>query len=407
MTTINLRNKDGLQSAAAVAFILTVFYGDVDIGIVVPLCMLLLPFFLLPFIRSIRIPPLLPLVFLSVLFGCVFVQILLNRPPDRSDAALYLPIIYAACSYFLCYQFSLTAEYVGRALIFGALLVIGLAVMTMTVLPPGDYPIKGQDFTETAKEYKEIAKAEGIPLAAVADPQETGRTGFYAAKNLVRSPLGRSNYIAVFLVFCFSVALFTKQPIPAVICALGAIMTLSRIGMICLCLIGSLWMLSTIDRRYRERIFMCALAVASLALIYLLYIVTSDKANPLPSLHARLSYATSAIDMIKSYLWFGAPRSYVVEQAAKSIIWSPHNGAMGIAINFGIGGLIAYGAYIAFMLRRFYLNAKQSLLWKGVFVGACVLLLWSNAEIIVMTPAFDILMAGLFGIAIRESKRHP
>jgi len=85
------------------------------------------------------------------------------------------------------------------------------------------------------------------------------------------------------------------------------------------------------------------------------------------------------------------------------IEWSPHNSIATILAYFGTLGLFSYGLYIFTGLRQIYLAGQDSPLWRGCFFGFVLLLAWSTLEIIVLTPAFEILFACLTAFAWRAN----
>lgn len=114
---------------------------------------------------------------------------------------------------------------------------------------------------------------------------------------------------------------------------------------------------------------------------------------------ARLQYWSTGLGVAASHPLLGAPRSTFLEEFGYEVIWNPHNGVLWLIANFGIVGLAAYCAYALLVMTEFARAAQTSRLWLGVLVGAAIGLAWSFTEIIVMTPAFEILLATLYAIA--------
>jgi O-antigen ligase len=96
---------------------------------------------------------------------------------------------------------------------------------------------------------------------------------------------------------------------------------------------------------------------------------------------------------------FGAPRSAILDQYGYLITWNPHNSLLWVASIFGVFGLAFYLAYIVIAMRGIYQRAKESPLWHGIFVGFAIAFVWSFVEIIVLTPAFEIMLALAYGLS--------
>ena len=227
---------------------------------------------------------------------------------------------------------------------------------------------------------------------------------FYDLKNRAKNLLGLSNYISVFFVFLFSVALFSGSPwIAAAMAALAAV-TLSRFGVVFVVVIcGGYFAHLRGVRITTVAACIAAVTVACFTIIYLL----RDHIEQLPgstSVLARLNLLETAANPIARRPLLGAQRSLIIDEQGYNIIWNPHNSLIWIAANFGLIGLALYLGYLATALRAIAQAARYSGLWAGALVGVSVLLVWSLVEIIVLTPAFEILFATVYVLAWNANK---
>ena len=127
-----------------------------------------------------------------------------------------------------------------------------------------------------------------------------------------------------------------------------------------------------------------------------------DQLRTLPgveSLAYRVLYLDMAGDPIAAHPIAGTARSEIVRLFGYPITWHPHNSILHLLVVFGVIGTAAYAAYLAVVLGAFGHRARGSPLWRGITAGTVVMLLWSLVEVIVLSPAFELLLAGLYALA--------
>lgn len=410
-------------------FIIGIFFGDVWLGkLLLPASMMVLPFFLWVFpptdlIRFRNIPagafPLLALA--CVVVAQISIGMRQEVFPVKSDLAIWRPVVYAGAIILMLRHLSLTDRSFGSYLFAGGALT-GLVMLATTMFLPADrYLIPQQNLNQVQWDYfvakskeaalagKELSQALVNPLAlegqAMAPVPETEKA-FYEGKDRVRNFLGQSNYLAVFFVFLFTVALFTRQWWWAAVFAGFVLFTLSRFGFLFL-LVSVAGYVLVLFRVGIGRISVGILAtvLAGMAGLFLLQDLLPDVPGA-TSMLLRLRYWTTGLDVASHYPILGAPRSVFLDELGYSIAWNPHNSVLWVAANFGLLGLAAYACYVAIALVEIGRAAVGSRLWTGVLLGVVIVLAWSLVENIVLTPAFEILFASLYILA-RNSRRRP
>ena len=253
----------------------------------------------------------------------------------------------------------------------------------------------------------EFARSAGMDLTAV-QPARIVRKGpavtlsdqmqaFYNVKNRVRTPLGASNYLAVMFVFLFNVMLYQRSRWGLLFVAL-VLASMSRIGLGFLAISVAFWIA---HRSGRLRQLVIAGAIGAI-LCGLLAGLMWEQLRTLPgaeSLASRVWYLDTSSGPIAAHPIAGMPRSEIVRLFGYPITWHPHNSILHLFVLFGIIGAVAYSAYMAVVLRAFERRARVSAVWRGITAGTVVMLLWSMVEIIVLSPAFELLMAALYSVA--------
>ena len=417
------RTGPKLRAASGGLFLASIFYGDIWLGITVPVSMLLLPFVFLAYANThplARIP-----AGFWLLLGMslpVAMQFALGRPLNgKSDAVVYLPIAYALATMFVLRRAELRTDTIWRAFVGGGCVAAGTMVLMMLFVPVTTFLVPGQNYSATQRNYQVAAgqkardqrnipavsgggaSADSMPVPnAALSEAELGlqvsqfERGFYGFKRSVRNGLGQSNYIAAFFVFFFTVSLFHSRWTAATVFALLAIATLSRFGVIFLSLTFALWIL---HRRGARPI---ALATGTLALglttmVGLLAVVEGMKVPT--SVAIRGAYWRKAVTVISAHPLVGAPRSHILETFDLNILWNPHNVLLWVSALVGVIGMVFYAAFLFVALREIHQRATTSLLWAGIFFGFIVMLTWSLFEPIALTPAFELLLAALYTLA--------
>ena len=432
------------RAIIVVVFLVSILYGDVWLGITVPVSMLLLPVVFLLYIKDTRVARIPPgfvlLLGLAVPIAC---QALLGRPVQgKSDAVVYLPIAYSMATMFVLQSVRLSEVFVWRSLLAGGIVTSIAMLSTAAFLPTDRYLVPGQNFALTQSLYRQQAveawrarqkeelrtessreprRREGHRAAEEKRPQdhrlgadendiaalsgaELGLTispfesGFYGYKRLMRNALGQSNYIAVFLVFLFTVSLFYLRLPAAGFFGVAAAGTLSRTALVFMVIATCLWLLSR--RGVRTRALATATLAVGVAGVVAVLVLSGPFVAYLPtSITNRSASLQGAFAVVTAHPIVGAPRSHILQEFNLNIVWTPHNFLLWAASLFGVIGLIVYVAFLVVCLVEIQRQSDTSPMWRGIFIGLVLLIAWGLLEPVALTPAFDVLLAALYTLA--------
>nr|CAD6436856.1 hypothetical protein REQ54_04115 [Rhizobium sp. Q54] len=404
---------NGLIGTLGIVFIAAIFIGDIYLGVVFPASMLI-ALVMAPLLLACKgilgvVPPK-RAIFLGLTLVPLAVQAAQGRAPLLEDIALYLPIIYGVITACTIANVWMTDRAIWQGIKWGAIATSSLMFAMIFFVRPDIYLIPGQ-VPEAWTSPSELVEPLRSPPASLPPDQapESERQlapsptelRFYERKNLARNALGRSNYIAVFLVFALTVALFSKRYLFAALMLICIFLTYSRFGVLCVFCVSITYLLY--HRRPTARmIWVCCAACISAPFLAIL-----SGSVPLPtSLLVRFESLQESWDLISLYWLWGAPRSNVMLHMGFDQTWSPHNSVASLALHFGLFGLVVYAFYVWSALRAIWELGRFSEFWLGIFVALCVMYVWSLVEIIVLTPAVEILVATFYGVAHRKMRMH-
>jgi hypothetical protein len=414
---MNASRGQAVRVASCGLFLASIFYGYVWVGVTLPLSMLVLP---LVFVAHFdtkglgRIPP--GAVLLAAMALPVAVQALSGRPPvGKPDAVVFLSVVYALATMVALRRAALSDRQLLSSLVIGGLITTVVMLVTMATLPPGRFLIPGQDFFRTQRKYAEASKERSAEKLQDDESDASADDGvvedlgkfdrrateseveLYEQKAVVRSALGRSNTIAWYMVFLFSVCLFAGSWWLAALFGIVAVATLTRFAVLFMAMIVAMRM------AWRHGIGLGTLAVACLALgvagmAGLAALKHADVVLPI-SLEARVWAWTTGFVVIALHPFFGSPRSEMLRQFNLGIIWTPNNGVLWAVALTGLVGAACYFGFVWVALREMRRMASASRLWAGLFVGFVILLTWNLFEPITLTPTLDVLLAAHYALA--------
>ncbi len=231
---------------------------------------------------------------------------------------------------------------------------------------------------------------------------------FYEAKLLIETPLGRSNYLAAFLLafLAFSWGRSLKLRGLALI-AFGAISIYSRGAFLVFLLFICIVFLRSFRSRYKKY-FLGAVFVFSwfgiLATISSEVLFQSDLSenfgfDPFESAENRLLLWKASLDMLGESPLFGVgPNGFrsFVERSGLEDVWGPHNSVLLLWLNYGVLGVFFYFAYCFFIFRSVRNCGCAKMSDNNVLVLLCLLLVFSLFEPLVGSASFELLLAIIY-----------
>ena len=234
--------------------------------------------------------------------------------------------------------------------------------------------------------------------------------GYYQLKLHVETPLGRSNYLAVFIGFSLMVSTY-RFGWAFLVLAPAFLLTMSRTGILLL----TIFMFAryiTVRRNITTVLMVSATLLALLInywdyfYYYLDYVL--EGALSTESVNIRLRSWQATLEVLQIHPLLGVPRSFYRDALELAVpgenIWDPHNSILHLLVSYGLIGFGFYVAYVAVIFREFYKASLTAKFWKGVCWGYGLLLVWSLFEVVLLTPAIALLQAYLFVLA-REYRK--
>lgn len=350
------------QSLFILIFLGSVFFGNIYGRFTLPLTIIFLPFFAL-YLRTIKFS------FFSFLplLAClpVVAQTIAGYPPRKADISVYFAFVYTSMILVGMGKSTLDDDRLRLGLIGGGLFISLVMVLSSVSV-----------------------------LSAIND--------FYEIKNSMITPLGSSNYLAVFILISFTVALYFSRYIVGSVLAIALFITFSRTGYVMFFITVCIWYVDKkIALSNQAKKIVSLVSVAVLIIVWLLLCTNVDS---LPqSLANRAELWREAINQVTRYPLFGVPRSEYLK-IFNGLAWDPHNSILNLLILVGVVGFALYGYYLYVVLSTFRRLAHDSLMWKSIYYAVSVSLVWSLFEVILLTPAYDILLSVLFCFARSREK---
>jgi hypothetical protein len=405
------------EGIAFALFACALFYGDLFIGVTVPAAILILPIVALLRMSSRgrrRLPLPAGLLFLGAPAVAVVLQAILGvGPRGKTDLVVYLPLVYAVSTLLALWGARPSDHHLHRGLVAGGLLSAAILLAAFVYADPASYLVPGQNPMVAEKKDDEaraaIRREPGVtpPREPAIVHESSSRRAYYDLKERVRTPLGRSNYLAVMFVFLFNVMLYQRSWWAVVFGGL-VLATLSRSGVAFLVVSLMLW---AAHGRGKLRLVILISAVAAAA-GWILAAVFWNQLRTIPGLEtvaARLWFQGTSVTPIAASPLIGLPRSEILRQFAYPLTWNPHNSILHLTVLFGLLGTLGYAAYMTVVVKAVFERARESALWSGIAAGLALALAWSAIEIVALTPAFEMLVAAIYcaacGAATPDSSR--
>lgn len=363
--------KDSLFFRTAYIFsLVAIFIGNVKIPFTMPLSMLVSLVYL---VRVFKVQVTMPFVLLlGVLIPGVTNLIIAGYSDIGRDYVIYMPVLYGLYVLLFVGGFSYRRE-------LEYALIIGVTVLCLWI-------------------YFAYINVLG------------GAEGYYQLKLYAETPLGRSNYLAVFIGFCLMLSTY-RYGWSFFVLAPAFILTMSRTGILLLTIFMLLRFITV--RRNIPAVLVGASLLMTLLIsywgqvyYYLDYVL--EGALSTDSINIRLRSWWATLEIVQINPLFGVPRSLYKDALEVALpghnIWDPHNSVLHLLVSYGLIGLGFYVAYVIIIFREFYNASLTSKFWKGVCWGYSLLLCWSLFEAVLLTPAIELFQAYLF-IMARKYRR--
>lgn len=228
---------------------------------------------------------------------------------------------------------------------------------------------------------------------------ESGIGGVFEQKSDMGLPLGKSNFLAVFLMF-FSIFAWRSHKALWLLMLLAACLTLSRFGVAFVLLAAACVWLLNYCRLSTVVVSLGLVGVLLILPVWLFPVQISGMFHNsfLPaSLAARFDLWAAALDLLNTHpFWGGGPGGFTTHLelvAWPRHEWGVHNFVLSQWIEFGVLGLLVYFMVIArFLLVRSSLPAADEALIK---LGGVLLLFYGLFENVVGLAAFEVMFAYL------------
>ncbi len=360
---------------------------------------LLLPFFLL-FIGDFQLPVggsvvTIPMGMVLV-FPIFFLYLIAGKLVVSRASLLLIAVLFCG---FLGFLLTSSASFFRSAA--GALPIV---FAVLTIIAYERYPVS----QKTAISY---ILAGGIVLAVaviILFVFSLGVTGdYYDQKFIIETPLGRSNYLAAFLLFLFALSI-PRNIFISIIFLLAIFCTLSRGGILALMIFFAI-----IPFLRREKVWVLGCGV----LVAWWLIASLDPARAIGYVSDNFDLQDIELDSVfnRFELWsfgfdifienpiFGIGpntfRTFVELAGDVENVWGVHNSVLLIALNYGAVGLIFYSAYLVVIYKNILLAEKidgKFFYLRAVFLA---LLIFGLYEPLVGSAAFEMLLALVFVLA--------
>lgn len=365
---------------------------------------LLLPFFLL-FIGDFQLPVgdgmvTIPMGIVLV-FPAVFWYLITGRLALSISSLLLAGVLFCGLLGFLFTPLASFSRSVAGALpiVFAALIIVFYE----------RYPVS----QEKAVRYMLVGGAVLAVAVIILFVFSLGVSGdYYDQKLIIETPLGRSNYLAAFLLFLFALSV-PRNIFISILFLVAIFCTLSRGGVL------ALVMFFTVIPFLRRR-KAWVLGVGAVLVWLLISYLASDgvmgyvseifslQDTELDSVFNRFELWSFGFDIFSGSPVFGIGpntfRTFVELASDVENVWGVHNSVLLMLLNYGVFGLIFYLTYLAVIYKNILLAEKMDgrfFYLRAVFL---VLLVFGFYEPLVGSAAFEVLLALVFVLARSQAR---
>lgn len=240
-----------------------------------------------------------------------------------------------------------------------------------------------------------------------------GAGDYYDQKLIIETPLGRSNYLAAFLLFLFALSVH-KNIYISILFLIAIFCTLSRGGVLAL-----MMFFVVIPFLRRKKLWILGVG-AVLFWLLLAYLATDGVMEyvssvfnlqdaELDSVFNRFKLWSFGFDIFSDYPVFGIGpntfRTFVELAGDIEDVWGVHNSVLLIVLNYGIFGLVFYSIYLTIIYRNIILAEESDSNFFYLRAVFLVLLVFGFYEPLVGSAAFEVLLALIFILARSQVRK--
>lgn len=240
---------------------------------------------------------------------------------------------------------------------------------------------------------------------------------YYDQKLIIETPLGRSNYLAAFLLFLFALSV-RKNIYISIFFLIAIFCTLSRGGVLALMMF---FLIIPFLRRKKVWILGVGAVLLWLLLWLLLAYLATDgvmeyvssvfnlQDTELDSVFNRFKLWAFGFDIFSDYPVFGVGpntfRTFVELAGDIEDVWGVHNSVLLIVLNYGIFGFIFYSTYLIIIYKNIILAEESDSNFFYLRAVFLVLLVFGFYEPLVGSAAFEVLLALIFILARSQVRK--
>lgn len=230
---------------------------------------------------------------------------------------------------------------------------------------------------------------------------------YYDQKLIIETPLGRSNYLAAFLLFLFALSV-PRNIFISILFLVAIFCTLSRGGVLALMMFfavipflrrGKVWILGA----GAVLVWLLITYLASDGVMGYISEIFDLQEAELDSVFNRFELWSFGFDVFSEYPVFGIGpntfRTFVELAGDVEDVWGVHNSVLLMLLNYGVFGLIFYLTYLVVIYKNILLAEKMDSRFFYLRAVFFVLLMFGFYEPLVGSAAFEVLLALVFVLA--------
>lgn len=230
---------------------------------------------------------------------------------------------------------------------------------------------------------------------------------YYEQKLIIETPLGRSNYLAAFLIFIFALSL-PRNIIISMTALVAIFCTMSRGGVLALI---AFFVIFIFFRKRKIFFLMMGMVFLGLMVASVIFFGGFNEIKEsidfqdleLESVVNRFNLWAFGADVFLQNPIFGVgPNTFrtFVEMAGNiEDVWGVHNSVLLILLNYGVLGLVFYVIYLIIIYKNIYMAEMLDKRFFYLRIGFLTLLVFGLYEPLIGSAAFELLLVFIFVLA--------